>query len=1738
VLPTLLSFLAIDLITFLMYSPFYKDNKKDAKRKSSMSTELSQVSSSSSSSGGTHLTVAPLPPSISQVGITGSHIIDSTVTINQTIVYQYPYYDKIEKSTGKVTQGLPFLSQHFIGQQKYIEQIEAQLKKPLPTNQSIIIIAIHGLKGIGKTYLATYIVHHLSQIYNFRAWFDATTPEHLATQYIALGEALKIFPADSLEKDDLDKKAPISPAEKINLVKQLLENNPGWLLVYDNAGSLDQLQPYLPNKGGRILVTSTNPKWDEPRIKIDVMREEDAIELVRKISGRTDQEQDIKTLVNPPFLGRLPLALAQAGAYINASEITVSKYIELYETQKKQLLADQEMPSGDSHDPVYVTWNVSLDAITKKSKFAKEILILCSYLYFNNIPRLLLAELLKNMGSTDANVETDLNKVISVLRSYSLIQADEKFVSMHCVLQDVIKEKQKIAKPTIVSNEKSFKESSAGKSDGSQINSSFSGQAQDSPNDIEEIFENLAQVLIGVYPHDKLSSKDYEYCKILIPHLKSVVANYANHITLQQVGKKVYRCRDFFLLLLVILAKAFGSSDNIREQKNYLLMIFQFTCTAFRNNPKALLQLYDHNIYSPLPFLYKLGKVHFKLGEFKEALDVLGEALSIYERKFTRKHITVAKTLDILGLVYSKMGDSCTAIKLFKESLAIKEEVADKNSGAIASTLFSLGGFYVNSGNMQEGITLLNRALQITEEDIKKNSRYKKNAAEILTALGIAHYNSENFSEAEKFLTRALDMMECFYGREQIRLVTVLKTLSDTYEALGDSNCEKMPEVLERALRIEKSFYGEDHIVVADTSKKLGFVYTNLMKFQKAKELLELVIKGHFYDKDQDEMAKIRLCLGAARAHFNLIDQAKEDFEFAYDVFQKNHGDDYDYTKMAKCNLELLSQNQQKLAKDLQKNSNILASASLEPNKSETLGLPHSIFSLTIGDTNMTMSKKDYFVTSLASELKSMFARACTELKFEQFAEDLIKLRKEKIIQDNKVAAEIIGGAGKMAAAVSGSVLGEIDLPSKGSSSEDDKKTLAIKPEGIIVGVGELILGIINAVRNETTYNMEKNLIQQRFGNIRLIDLLARYAERHIKETKTIKESGDIRNIVEDVSNNFANEVSKRLYCRHADLIDKLLNDDIFKLQIFFRTAIRTGIFCELNIGGDPLNRALRAALPIKESALFEESGFKKALEEAFPNKEDHPNIFKKPLETKLLDKPLVSILHDAPCLVVDQNQIILLEDSQSSTIPYVIMHQAELANGSLPYTFTANKNGSPRIVGYLVTKDTETSVLKIIADVQKLKQSITKQNAQEIQNQIQLKMKNMEVLIDKSINGTTFLFTDSKFNSSSLKQNIEAFRENVSLQQTEVTDSAAAKTLDNHANDHLKNGNKSSDDTKLEGVNKVDTKNTDSVSASSKPGTNNKDNESTQTAISSSSSSGSTTQSGSYTAEVIGEGAKLPAEAAVYAFQAAATRSLDMEKMWKDNPELAERIEKIDNEKLKIMLQNTTIKQVVIAKGAEVSPGAKIAAIQVLIHSGSIPTVPDGFFATRGTQATTLGTTQPTSSVATPTSSSSSSNSSSTSSSISFPTASPTTDVSPTSQALPELNEKAKEAIIEEAKLIANDAAGKFMSEQKIERKKTQRAHRESVETQISQSLSARAIAKSFELNKLQSAEKEELAKDISKAIAKDVDAADLLEEKNTPCIEISTIPKIFDKWLEARLEKAKQAQPPVPQSGISNTH
>jgi hypothetical protein len=219
----------------------------------------------------------------------------------------------------------------------------------------VLTQALRGLGGIGKTQLALEYAYRYREAYRLVWWVRAEEPETLAADYAALAEPLNLLP-----------QAAQAQSETIAVVRRWLEHHEGWLLILDNAPEPAAIHPYLPHTiHGHLIITSRHFGWGgtAQSLTVPVLPREEAVKLLLGVTQQSDGE--VAGAI-AQTLGDLPLALAQAAAYIDATGLSLSAYVQRLQTHLEALLRRGE-GSPDYPNTVATTWTMAFAASRRSS---------------------------------------------------------------------------------------------------------------------------------------------------------------------------------------------------------------------------------------------------------------------------------------------------------------------------------------------------------------------------------------------------------------------------------------------------------------------------------------------------------------------------------------------------------------------------------------------------------------------------------------------------------------------------------------------------------------------------------------------------------------------------------------------------------------------------------------------------------------------------------------------------------------------------------------------------------------------------------------------------------------------------------------------------------------------------------------------------------------------------------------------------------------------------------------------------------------------------------------------------------------------------------------------------------------------------------------------------------------------------------------------------------------------------
>ena len=141
-------------------------------------------------------------------------------------------------------------------------------------------------------------------------------------------------------------------------------------------------------------------------------------------------------------LGGLPLALDQAGAFIEETRRSLSEYAELYASEKAGLLAERGT-LGD-HPSVAVTFSLAFEKVAASSAAASDLIRVCAFLAPDAIPEEIFtaggSELGENLGAAASN-KFSFARITGDAGRFSLLDRDPatRTLGIHRLVQIVVK---------------------------------------------------------------------------------------------------------------------------------------------------------------------------------------------------------------------------------------------------------------------------------------------------------------------------------------------------------------------------------------------------------------------------------------------------------------------------------------------------------------------------------------------------------------------------------------------------------------------------------------------------------------------------------------------------------------------------------------------------------------------------------------------------------------------------------------------------------------------------------------------------------------------------------------------------------------------------------------------------------------------------------------------------------------------------------------------------------------------------------------------------------------------------------------------------------------------------------------------------------------------------------------------------------------------------------------------------
>jgi tetratricopeptide (TPR) repeat protein/DNA-binding XRE family transcriptional regulator len=610
--------------------------------------------------------------------------------------------------------------------------------------------AISGLGGIGKTQTAVEYAYRFRDDYQAILWVRAETRSTLMADLVSIADLL-----DLAEKDEQDQE------RIVQATKRWLQNNTNWLLILDNAEDLSIVEDVLPTESsGHVIVTTRTQSTGIFAQRIDLERmeaEEGALFLLRRakmIAPDAPLEASAYAVYAKQIselLDGLPLALDQAGAYIEETECSLQDYLDRYQMRRAALLERRGRLHMDHPDSVNTTLSLSLEKVEHANPAAIELLKFCAFLEPDAIPEEIITDGALELGPILASVAQDpfmLDAAIADLRRYSLLRRnpDLKTLTVHRLVQAVLK-------------------------DGLEERTRL------------QWIERGIRAANRVFPEGEFTT--WQRCQRCLPQVQTlavVIEEY--NLSLQEAAQLLNKA-GWYLVGRALYAQAeplLQRALTIRER----VLGLEHPDTASTLNNLAVLYFYQ--------------------GRYEQAEQLLLRALVVREHVLGSEHPDIANTLDTMALVYYYQGRYVEAEPLYQHALVIEENTLGPEHLDTGATLNNLALLYQAQGRYAEAEPLYQRVLEIHRKTLGSEHPYTAIALDNLAKL---YYVQGRYGQAEPLYQQALVIEEKVVGLEHSSTAITTSNLGQVYHAQG--RYEDAGTLYRRALAIQEKVLGPEN---------------------------------------------------------------------------------------------------------------------------------------------------------------------------------------------------------------------------------------------------------------------------------------------------------------------------------------------------------------------------------------------------------------------------------------------------------------------------------------------------------------------------------------------------------------------------------------------------------------------------------------------------------------------------------------------------------------------------------------------------------------------------------------------------------------------------------------------------------------------------------------------------------------------------------------------------------------
>ncbi|RKE23519.1 FxSxx-COOH system tetratricopeptide repeat protein [Streptomyces sp. TLI_171] len=679
----------------------------------------------------------------------------------------------------------------------------ALLDEAFAQEGEVVVHAVHGLGGIGKSALAAHWASRRHEPLRWRITADSAAAVRAGLAELArtLKPVLAGLPEDQQAQRAVD----------------WLAGSEEWLLVLDNVEEPADIAAVLERvPRGRVLITTRRAGGWHRRataVRLGVLEPGDSVGLFVRVLTHDGRRPSDGAAAVCEEVGHLALAVEQAAAYCAQTGTVPSRYLEmLAEFPAAMLAAGAE--DTDSDRTVARIWRLTLDRLAD-TPLSGTILRILAWYAPDRIPRRLLDDL-----ASPPEVAAATGRLLA----YNMISDNlDGTLTVHRLVQTVARTPD----PT---------------------------DPHRRAADIDHARHQATRLLADALPDDSEPPANWTRYQEVLPHADALTAKHVpEHDTVETAyvlnRTALFRLRQgaaatalpALLRALVGRERVLGDDHpSTLTCRNDLAAGYASVgdlARAVELSERTLADL--ERILGPdhpftLTCLNNLAGSYQAVGDFERATPLLERALAVHERVLGPEQPRTLLSRNNLASAYASAGDFTRAVDQYERALADLERILGPDHPSTLTCVNNLAHAYQAVGDLERATPLFERALtehdRVLGPDHPSTLTSRNNLAHAHQVAGDPERAVELHERTQADLVRVL-------GPDHPDTLVSRNNLAHAYASTGD--LARAVDQYERAVADLERILGPDHPSTLTCRNNLAHAYQEAGESERAVELHE-----------------------------------------------------------------------------------------------------------------------------------------------------------------------------------------------------------------------------------------------------------------------------------------------------------------------------------------------------------------------------------------------------------------------------------------------------------------------------------------------------------------------------------------------------------------------------------------------------------------------------------------------------------------------------------------------------------------------------------------------------------------------------------------------------------------------------------------------------------------------------------------------------------------------------------